>query len=170
MKILSRLQITAEDSLLKSEDYQVYKNDYGFYNVRRKDGKNKDKIPPIVSPQPFRDYGRASAFLHKKIYEYNTKNIMKIRTNMINKLHKLFKAAGMDKSEDRKTSVRGFRPISKHGYDIYIYPGDRTTFYIGFTADNIEKEYAPKVKKILDKEGIKYSKDSGDIQVDLENQ
>ena len=48
--------------------------------------------------------------------------------------------------------------------------GDRTTFYIGFTADSIEKEYAPKVKKILDKEGIKYSKDSGDIQVDLENQ
>lgn len=93
--------------------------------------RRKDKIPPIVSPQPFRDYGRASAFLHKKIYEYNTKNIMKIRTNMINKLHKLFKAAGMDKSEDRKTSVRGFRPISNTVMTSILTQGIGQPFTLG---------------------------------------
>ena len=158
-----------EDILLKPEDYQIYKNEYGFWNIKRKE--DKQNLPIIVSSQPFKDYSRASAFLHKKIYDHNTKNILKIRTSIISKLHKLFKAAGMMKAEDTTSSIRGYRPITKNGYKIYTYPGDRTSFYIGVTTDNLDKEYDPKIKEILQKEGIKYNKsNNSDFSIDLRNQ
>lgn len=167
MKIFSRLKITAEDEkLLKEEDYEIYKNDTGWWNVRPK----TKGVPYIHSHQSFKDALRARNFLNSEIYKYNTKNIMNIRKALISKLHKLFKAAGMQKCKDMSSSVRGYRPIVDHGYRIYTYPGDRTIFYIGFTTDGIEKEYKPKVLKILDKEGIKYDTRFGDISVDMEKQ
>lgn len=105
-----------------------------------------------------------------EVWKRNTKNIMNIRKALISKLHKLFKAEGMQKCKDMTSSVRGYRPIVEHGYRIYTLTGDRTCFYIGFTSDRIEKEYKPKVLKVLDREGIKYNTRFNDIEVDMEKQ
>ena len=167
MKVFSRLKITAEEEkLLKADDYEVYKNENGWWNVRPK----TKGVPYIHSYQAFKDALKAHNFLNSEIYKYNTKNIMNIRKALISKLHKLFKAAGMQKCKDMSSSIKGYRPITEHGYRIYTYPGDRTSFYIGFTADSIEKEYKPKVLKILDKEGIKYNAGSSDIWIDMQKQ
>lgn len=167
MKVFSRLKITAEEEkLLKADDYEVYKSDTGWWNVRPK----TKGVPYIHSYQSFKDALKAHNFLNSEIYKYNTKNIMNIRKALISKLHKLFKADGMQKCKDMSSSIRGYRPITEHGYRIYTYPGDRTSFYIGFTTDSIEKAYKPKVLKILDKEGIKYNASSGDIWIDMRKQ
>lgn len=108
--------------------------------------------------------------LGRKIYDYNTKNIVKIRSSMISKLHRLFKAAGMEKSKDMSSRIRGYRPIVNPGYLIDTYAGDRTSFNISFTSEKKGKEYAPKVQKILDKEGIKYEKDGDYFTIDLRAQ
>ena len=169
MKIFSRLQITAEEgNLLKTDDYEIYKDSSGWYNIKRKD--QKPNVPVIYSIRPFKDYRAAYNFLQSKIYDYNTKNIVAIRKTLISKLHKLFKADGMQKCKDMSSSIRGYRPITEQGYRIYTYPGDRTRFYISFTTDGIEKAYKPKVLKILDKEGIKYDARSSDIEIDIQKQ
>lgn len=170
MKVFSRLKITSaeEENLLKTDDYEIYKDSSGWYNIKRKD--QKSNVPVIYSIRPFKDYRAAYNFLQSKIYDYNTKNIVAIRKTLISKLHKLFKANGMQKSKDMTSRIRGYRPITQNGYSIYTYPGDRTRFYIGFTTDSIEKEYKPKVLKILDKEGIKYNAGSSDIEIDMQKQ
>ncbi len=170
VNVLSRLNIIASnsDELLKSDSYEIYKTDDGWYNVRRKESE-KGKVPVIYSIRPFKTALKALEFLNTEIWKHNTKNIMNIRKQLISKLHKLFKAAGMKKSEDMKSSVRGYRPVKEHGYKIYTYPGDRTSFYIGFTAEPIEKEYRPKILKILNSEGIKYT-NRHDIEIDMRDQ
>lgn len=170
VNVLSRLKIISSnsDELLKSDSYEIYKTDDGWYNVRRKESE-KGKVPIIHSIRPFKSALKAVEFLNTEIWKHNTKNIMNIRKQLISKLHKLFKAAGMKKSEDTKSSIRGYRPIKEHGYKIYTYPGDRTSFYIGFTAEPIEKEYRPKILKILNSEGIEYT-NRHDIEIDMRDQ
>lgn len=167
MKILSRLQVLAEEpELLKTSDFEIYKNQYGYYEVKRKN----DKVPYIGMIPSSRSYMDAYNKLGRKIYDYNTKNIVKIRSSMISKLHRLFKAAGMEKSKDMTSRIRGYRPIVNTGYLIDTYAGDRTSFNISFTSEKKGKEYAPKVQKILDKEGIKYEKDGDYFTIDLRAQ
>lgn len=170
VNVLSRLKIISSnsDELLKSNSYEIYKTNGGWYNVHPKESE-KGKVPFIYSVRPFKTALKAVEFLNKEIWKHNTKNIMNIRKQLISKLHKLFKAAGMKKFKDMPSSIRGYRPITEHGYEIYTHPGDRTNFYIGFTKDSIEKEYRPKILKILDSEGIKY-KNSGDIGIDMRDQ
>lgn len=151
---------------LNIDDYEVYKSDSGWWNVRPK----TKGVPYIHSPQSFKDALRARNFLGMEVWKYNTKDIMNDRKALISKLHKLFKAEGLNKCKDMTSSVRGYRPIAEHGYRIYTLNGDRTNFYISFTSESIEKAYKPKVLKILDKEGVKYDTRYGDIGVDMEKQ
>jgi hypothetical protein len=171
VNVLSRLKIIESDAdeLLKSDSYEIYKTDNGWYNVRRKESE-KGKVPVIYSVRPFKTALKAVEFLNTEIWKHNTKNIMNIRKQLIAKLHKLFKAAGMKKSKDMPSRIRGYRPITEHGYDLYTYSGDRTRFYIGFTTESIKKEYKPKILKILDSEGIKYTDSDDIIEVDMREQ
>ena len=102
------------------------------------------------------------------INKYNSKSIAAERKALINKLHKLFKQAGIPKMQDMKSSIRGYRPITQNGYYIEIYKGDYTTFNIGITGNR--EELSNKIKEILNNEGVKYTGSVDYFTVDMEKQ
>ena len=102
------------------------------------------------------------------INKYNSKSIAAERKTLINKLHKLFKQAGIPKMQDMKSSIRGYRPITQNGYYIEIYKGDYTTFNIGITGNR--EELSNKIKEILNNEGVKYTGSVDYFTVDMEKQ
>lgn len=145
---------------LNIEDFKIEKTESGLYKVAY-----DSRIGYI---KPDKSYIKVRNALGNAIYKYNTKDIQENRKALINKLHKLFKAAGIPKMQDMTSSIRGYRPIKYHGYYIDKYAGDRTSFHISLSKDN--EEYANKIKEILDKEGIQYSGSVNYFEIDMEKQ
>lgn len=155
--------------LLTFEDFEIYKNEDGLYQVKSINDNSKN-FSLYISPSE--SYTKIKNKLETKIFEYNKKNMSSIKKAITLKLHKLFKNEGLIPFKSSTTSVRGFHSIEKNGY-YFNTKTDPFGFDIIVTFNNNNKmeEYLKKIKIILNKENIKYKEyPSGDIMIDLLDQ
>lgn len=152
--------INESEDKLDYEQFKITKSNFGTYFVTPYDYR----IGRIEGSNAITVRNKLVAAINK----YNSKSIIAERKALINKLHKLFKQAGIPKMQDMKSSIRGYRPITRNGYYIEIYKGDYTTFNIGITGNR--DELGNKIKEILNNEGIKYTGSVDYFTVDMEKQ
>lgn len=152
--------INESEDKLDYEQFKIAKSNFGTYFVTPYDSR----IGRIEGNSAVTVSNKLAAAINK----YNSKSIAAERKALINKLHKLFKQAGIPKMQDMKSSIRGYRPITQNGYYIEIYKGDYTTFNIGITGNR--EELGNKIKEILNNEGVKYTGSVDYFTVDMEKQ
>ena len=152
--------INESEDKLDYEQFKIAKSNFGTYFVTPYDSR----IGRIEGSSAVTVSNKLAAAINK----YNSKSIAAERKALINKLHKLFKQAGIPKMQDMKSSIRGYRPITQNGYYIEIYKGDYTTFNIGITGNR--EELSNKIKEILNNEGVKYTGSVDYFTVDMEKQ
>ena len=152
--------INESEDKLDYEQFKIAKSNFGTYFVTPYDSR----IGRIEGSSAVTVSNKLAAAINK----YNSKSIATERKALINKLHKLFKQAGIPKMQDMKSSIRGYRPITQNGYYIEIYKGDYTTFNIGITGNR--EELSNKIKEILNNEGVKYTGSVDYFTVDMEKQ
>lgn len=152
--------INESEDKLDYEQFKITKSNFGPYFVTPYDSR----IGRIEGSSAATVRNKLAAAINK----YNSKSITAERKALINKLHKLFKQAGIPKMKDMKSSIRGYRPITQNGYYIEIYKGDYTTFNIGITGNR--EELGNKIKEILNNEGVKYTGGVDYFTVDMEKQ
>ena len=152
--------INESEDKLDYEQFKIAKSNFGTYFVTPYDSR----IGRIEGSSAVTVSNKLAAAINK----YNSKSIAAERKALINKLHKLFKQAGIPKMQDMKSSIRGYRPITQNGYYIEIYKGDYTTFNIGITGNR--EELGNKIKEILNNEGVKYTGSVDYFTVDMEKQ
>ena len=152
--------IKESEDKLDYEQFKIAKSNFGTYFVTPYDSR----IGRIEGSSAVTVSNKLAAAINK----YNSKSIAAERKALINKLHKLFKQAGIPKMQDMKSSIRGYRPITQNGYYIEIYKGDYTTFNIGITGNR--EELSNKIKEILNNEGVKYTGSVDYFTVDMEKQ
>lgn len=152
--------IKESEDKLDYEQFKIAKSNFGTYFVTPYDSR----IGRIEGNSAVTVSNKLAAAINK----YNSKSIAAERKALINKLHKLFKQAGIPKMQDMKSSIRGYRPITQNGYYIEIYKGDYTTFNIGITGNR--EELGNKIKEILNNEGVKYTGSVDYFTVDMEKQ
>ena len=152
--------IKESEDKLDYEQFKIAKSNFGTYFVTPYDSR----IGRIEGSSAVTVSNKLAAAINK----YNSKSIAAERKALINKLHKLFKQAGIPKMQDMKSSIRGYRPITQNGYYIEIYKGDYTTFNIGITGNR--EELGNKIKEILNNEGVKYTGSVDYFTVDMEKQ
>ena len=152
--------INESEDKLDYEQFKIAKSNFGTYFVTPYDSR----IGRIEGSSAVTVSNKLAAAINK----YNSKSIAAERKALINKLHKLFKQAGIPKMQDMKSSIRGYRPITQNGYYIEIYKGDYTTFNIGITGNR--DELSNKIKEILNNEGVKYTGSVDYFTVDMEKQ
>lgn len=152
--------IKESEDKLDYEQFKIAKSNFGTYFVTPYDSR----IGRIEGSSAVTVSNKLAAAINK----YNSKSIAAERKALINKLHKLFKQAGIAKMQDMKSSIRGYRPITQNGYYIEIYKGDYTTFNIGMTGNR--EELSNKIKEILNNEGVKYTGSVDYFTVDMEKQ
>ena len=152
--------INESEDKLDYEQFKIAKSNFGTYFVTPYDSR----IGRIEGSSAVTVSNKLAAAINK----YNSKSIAAERKALINKLHKLFKQAGIPKMQDMKSSIRGYRPITQNGYYIEIYKGDYTTFNIGITGNR--EELGNKIKEILNNEGVKYTGSIDYFTVDMEKQ
>ena len=152
--------INESEDKLDYEQFKIAKSNFGTYFVTPYDSR----IGRIEGSSAVTVSNKLAAAINK----YNSKSIAAERKALINKLHKLFKQAGIPKMQDMKSSIRGYRPITQNGYYIEIYKGDYTTFNIGITGNR--EELSNKIKEILNNEGVKYTGSIDYFTVDMEKQ
>lgn len=153
-------KVNESEDKLDYEQFKIAKSNFGTYFVTPYDSR----IGRIEGNSAVTVSNKLAAAINK----YNSKSIAAERKALINKLHKLFKQAGIPKMQDMKSSIRGYRPITQNGYYIEIYKGDYTTFNIGITGNR--EELGNKIKEILDNEGVKYTGSVDYFTVDMEKQ
>ena len=153
-------KVNESEDKLDYEQFKIAKSNFGTYFVTPYDSR----IGRIEGSSAVTVSNKLAAAINK----YNSKSIAAERKALINKLHKLFKQAGIPKMQDMKSSIRGYRPITQNGYYIEIYKGDYTTFNIGITGNR--EELGNKIKEILDNEGVKYTGSVDYFTVDMEKQ
>ena len=152
--------IKESEDKLDYEQFKIAKSNFGTYFVTPYDSR----IGRIEGSSAVTVSNKLAAAINK----YNSKSIAAERKALINKLHKLFKQAGIPKMQDMKSSIRGYRPITQNGYYIEIYKGDYTTFNIGITGNR--EELGNKIKEILTNEGVKYTGSVDYFTVDMKKQ
>lgn len=153
-------KVNESEDKLDYEQFKIAKSNFGTYFVTPYDSR----IGRIEGNSAVTVSNKLAAAINK----YNSKSIAAERKALINKLHKLFKQAGIPKMQDMKSSIRGYRPITQNGYYIEIYKGDYTTFNIGITGNR--EELGNKIKEILNNEGVKYTGSVDYFTVDMEKQ
>ena len=153
-------KVNESEDKLDYEQFKIAKSNFGTYFVTPYDSR----IGRIEGSSAVTVSNKLAAAINK----YNSKSIAAERKALINKLHKLFKQAGIPKMQDMKSSIRGYRPITQNGYYIEIYKGDYTTFNIGITGNR--EELGNKIKEILNNEGVKYTGSVDYFTVDMEKQ
>lgn len=153
-------KVNESEDKLDYEQFKIAKSNFGTYFVTPYDSR----IGRIEGSSAVTVSNKLAAAINK----YNSKSIAAERKALINKLHKLFKQAGIPKMQDMKSSIRGYRPITQNGYYIEIYKGDYTTFNIGITGNR--EELSNKIKEILNNEGVKYTGSVDYFTVDMEKQ
>ena len=152
--------IKESEDKLDYEQFKIAKSNFGTYFVTPYDSR----IGRIEGSNAITVSNKLAAAINK----YNSKSIAAERKALINKLHKLFKQAGIPKMQDMKSSIRGYRPITQNGYYIEIYKGDYTTFNIGITGNR--EELSNKIKEILNNGGVKYTGSVDYFTVDMQKQ
>ena len=153
-------KVNESEDKLDYEQFKIAKSNFGTYFVTPYDSR----IGRIEGSSAVTVSNKLAAAINK----YNSKSIAAERKALINKLHKLFKQAGIPKMQDMKSSIRGYRPITQNGYYIEIYKGDYTTFNICITGNR--EELGNKIKEILNNEGVKYTGSVDYFTVDMEKQ
>ena len=153
--------IKESEDKLDYEQFKIVKSNFGTYFVTPYDSR----IGRIEGNSAVTVGNKLAAAINK----YNSKSIIAERKALINKLHKLFKQAGIPKMQDMKSSIRGYRPITHHGYYIDTYAGSYNDFTVNVSGSNPEDMLA-QIKEILDQEGIIYTKGDRYFNIDVEKQ
>ena len=160
--------ISSSDEILSIDDFKIDKDEQGLYFV-----KLKDTDVPYTRKIGYvsRDKNRMKVYqkLQNEIYKHNTKNSLSIKKKMITKLGKLFKSAEIPRQTTMSSRIRGYRPVVNAGY-YFSSAGSRTSFAIYFSNDSSAKKYRDEIKKILDKEKIKYEDRNSFFTVDINDQ